>query len=529
MLQPGMIVGGKYRLVERIGEGGMGFVWRAEHAALGRPFAIKFVLSNQSAEAESRFFREAKIAAQIRHRHVVAITDFGTSEEGAPYLVMELLDGESLLDRISRPPAISVPELVELAAGALSGLEAVHAAGIVHRDIKPGNVFLVHEGDDVVAKILDFGTSRVTEGAPTLVGAETITMTGVVVGTPYYMSDEQVRGRKDVDGRSDLYSIGVILYEALTGRLPFEAESLHALMVAIATEEPVPIDQLRPDLPTGLAAVVTRAMARSREDRFQTARELRRALLATVGGASSDVIPRTMVRAAPPADLATAETVVDHSRALPEQPVAPLPEPAANHAPALPLSSTPTISDNFTLHRDPRTRRRWPITVAIGFIVLGGAGVGLALALRDRPGDVPSPLPLPTRPLTPQPALPPTAPPPLSLRAPPPAPVPVAVAPPIAREVEVRLRGVPADGVVRVDGVAAPGPDVRLPRDGQPRRVAVSAPGRLEWSVQHTCDADGEYEVVLAPVPAPRLTPTKRDSAPSRPPPPGTLLGDPGF
>ncbi|MBI2894837.1 MAG: serine/threonine protein kinase [Deltaproteobacteria bacterium] len=530
MVSAGTVLEGKYRLVEPIGQGGMGSVWRAEHVKLALGVAIKFIHAIDEPVAVARFLREARIAAQVRHRHVVSMTDFGSTPDGAPYLVMELLDGENLSVRMAREPRMPVLPLFELVAGALSGLEAVHAAGIVHRDVKPANVFLVREVDGVVPKIVDFGTSRAT--AEARAASETITATGMLVGTPYYMSEEQARGWKDVDARTDLYSMGVILYEALTGRVPFDADTLHELMRQIVTAKPVPLSKHRPDLPAEVVAVVEKAMARDRKARYQTARELRHALLVAMGVASSDWIPPTLVR----------QTPVQPAMAAPEISM-------AATAPVDRLSSAPTVESDRVLvdaSREPLSRPRWPVVAAAVAVVLACGGAGLALALRDR-GPAPSSMAMALAPPVPSPVRPPAiatpALPPLAAVA---RPVPNLPAPaPAEPAVTVRLLGLPADCVVRVDGEVMAGPDLLLPRDDRVRRIEVSAPGRRAWSIEHECATDGEYRIELielAPPPPdplatrqrvtskrPALVPDGGPRPTHRPTVPSKLLGDPGF
>lgn len=517
MLKAGTVLEGKYRLVGPIGQGGMGSVWRAEHVKLGRGVAIKFVHAVSEPTAIARFLREARIAAQVRHRHVVSITDFGSTVDGAPYLAMELLDGETLSARMAREPRIAVLELFEIVAGVLSGLEAVHAAGIVHRDVKPANIVLVQEVDGVVPKVVDFGTSRATAQAQ--MTTETITATGMLVGTPYYMSEEQARGRKDVDGRTDLYSMGVILYEALSGRVPFDADTMHELMRQIVTGKPVPLSTLRPDLPAEAVAVVEKAMARERGSRYQTARELRHALLATMGLVSSESIPPTVVREAPtpPPSSSTAQTAPQIAMAATAQ--------------LDRLSSAPTLESGRVGVENAQQRQahpRWLVAAAAVVVVLACGGAGLALALRDRdpapalsatsiapPSIVPLPRPVDSLPLARPPAVGST----------------MGDSTPPQLEVTIRLHSLPSDGVVHVDGEVATGPDLRLPRDGRLRRIEVTAPGRGTWSVEHSCTADGEYRVDL-PAVASNPAPTRPPRAPVKGPGkvrPGKLLGDPGF
>src|SRR5690606_16234190 len=190
-----------------------------------------------SQQLAERFLEEAKLAAGLRHRHVVDILDFGVTPDGKPFMVMELLEGQSLADRYNDGPAVTDWELLEIVAMTLSGLAAVHDAGILHRDVKPENIFLVQDADGIFPKLLDFGISR-GFGA---VGR--VTRTGVVVGTPQYMSPEQARGKKDLDARSDLFSVGVVLYEGLAGEVPFDSENPGDVLIAVATEDPRPIEE----------------------------------------------------------------------------------------------------------------------------------------------------------------------------------------------------------------------------------------------------------------------------------------------
>src|SRR6478736_9200409 len=224
-LNTGDIIDNKYRIVRLLGEGGMGAVYEGENVRIHRKVAIKVLHSQvaSSQDAVQRFEREAQAAGRIGSEHIVEVLDLGTLPEGDRYMVMEFMDGSSLADRISErgklPPQTTAPIVVQL----LEGLRAAHDAGIIHRDLKPDNVYLLGSrgGKKDFVKILDFGISKFN----TLGGEFSMTRTGAVMGTPYYMSPEQAKGNRDVDHRADLYAVGVILYEAVAGEVPFNAET----------------------------------------------------------------------------------------------------------------------------------------------------------------------------------------------------------------------------------------------------------------------------------------------------------------
>jgi serine/threonine-protein kinase len=264
--QPGQVIGEKYLIEARIGRGGMGAVFRARHRVSQKPVALKWMLRPSSDEhARRRFLREARVAGRIDHPNVVNVYDLGEDGDCA-YLVMELLHGEALRARLERGP-LALIEALELLLPAMRGVAAVHQVGIVHRDLKPDNIFLctAMDGTPREAKVLDFGISAVTTPDPT---DPTLTKDGVLIGTPAYMSPEQLQSRRDVDARSDVYAFGVILYEALSGKLPFEADSYPGLVLAIVNAPPRPLIELRPELPAAIEGVVLRAMAKRPEERF---------------------------------------------------------------------------------------------------------------------------------------------------------------------------------------------------------------------------------------------------------------------
>lgn len=280
VLNPGLIVGEKYRLEAPIGEGGMATIWRAVHVTLDRPVAVKFLqaVGTHAQQMAARFVQEAKICAGIRHRNVVDILDFGVLEDEQPYMVMELLDGQSLADRYVDGPPLTDWDVLEICAMTLSGLAAVHDAGIVHRDVKPENIFLAQDADGTFPKVIDFGVSK------GFASGQRITRTGAVVGTPEYMSPEQARGVKDIGPTSDLWAIGIMLYEGFTGQVPFESENPGDILIQVATQ-PVPsLGDARPDLPDALVELVARATQKDPKQRFPDARTMRDALLGVLQG-----------------------------------------------------------------------------------------------------------------------------------------------------------------------------------------------------------------------------------------------------
>jgi serine/threonine-protein kinase len=246
--------------------------------------AIKLLHSAVAAKASvvQRFEREAQAAGRIGSEHIVEVLDLGTSADGERYMVMEFLEGESLGERLRRKDRLAPGEIAGVLCQLLAGLAAAHGAGIIHRDLKPDNVFLLHSrgGQRDFVKILDFGVSKFTSLEPEL----SMTKTGAVVGTPFYMSPEQARGQ-DVDPRSDLYSVGVVAYQAVTGRVPFQAATFNELVFKIALESPEPADLVVPELDAGFAALITRSMLRDPAARFQTAAEFEAAVAAWAASA----------------------------------------------------------------------------------------------------------------------------------------------------------------------------------------------------------------------------------------------------
>ncbi|HEY4158395.1 MAG TPA: serine/threonine-protein kinase, partial [Polyangiaceae bacterium] len=256
----GQIVAGKYRIERLIGRGGMGEVYEARHLVVGRRFAIKFLQERRALAPDSatRFLLEAQAAGALDSEHITAVLDFDRAQDGAPFLVMEYLSGESLARILAREGRLPVPRALDILLQVGGGLEVAHEARIVHRDLKPDNLFVVRraDGSDLV-KILDFGIAKLLGDGP---DAGT-THSGAVLGTPFYMAPEQARGEKTVDHRVDIYALGVIGYEVLSGQKPHPGDGYNAILAHILTQPVLPLHALRPDLPSGLAAVIERALA----------------------------------------------------------------------------------------------------------------------------------------------------------------------------------------------------------------------------------------------------------------------------
>jgi serine/threonine protein kinase len=265
-VRQGTLISGKYRIERSLAGGGMGNVYLATHLGLGSQVALKMLRRDASdKEVRARFQREGVLAAQLDSDHVVRVTDLGWANPETPYLVMELLEGRDLQDEISERKALPVAEAVDLLLQASAGVAAAHGAGLVHRDLKPANLFLAkRKGRASVVKVLDFGLSKALRHGV----LDSLTHETARFGTPVYMSPEQIRSSKNVDARADQYALAAVLYQCLTGRLPFESEALTQLFVLVATQEPRPPSSIVRGVPSKLDRAVLRGLAKEAEDRF---------------------------------------------------------------------------------------------------------------------------------------------------------------------------------------------------------------------------------------------------------------------
>jgi hypothetical protein len=334
----GQVVADRYHIIKKLGEGGMGAVYLGEHVKMGRKSAIKVMNPSMAndPDAISRFNREASNASRISHPNVCQIYDFGETPEGIIYLAMEFIEGAALTDIIDREGALPPARAVRILKQSADALAAAHDLGIVHRDLKPDNIMIVQGRDGAdIAKVVDFGIAKAVAGDE---AGQKVTKTGLVVGTPEYMSPEQLSGDK-LDGRSDIYSLGLVFYRMLTGVLPFQADSAQETMIKRLTDDPMPLDSARPDIafPPKLQAVLDKALARSPSTRYASANDLGRDAEDAVAGLA---VPGTRV-AEPVTTAATqlmdTEMALRSVKAKAPAATAVAPAPAAKKFPLVPV------------------------------------------------------------------------------------------------------------------------------------------------------------------------------------------------
>ncbi len=456
---------GNYRITKLLGEGGMGAVYLAEHPGIGRKAAVKVLHPDLTRHTDiaTRFFNEARAANAIHHPGIVEVLDFGTLPTGVSYIVMEYLEGDSLAKRLRTGGRMPMATALEYTRQAAAALGAAHDAGIVHRDLKPDNLYVVPDprnpGREMI-KVLDFGIAKLGAG-PTNPGSVK-TRTGTIMGTPVYMSPEQCRGTKEVDHRTDIYALGIILYEMLCGTPPFVSEGHGELIHLHISAPPPPPRSRNPAIPERLEATVLRALAKDPAQRFQTMDELSRELAG--GGATSATPPTPRV---PAADAGISATM-----------------PAASHTT---LSASASIIERELTAT--RGRRRGPLVVAALAVAAVGGYVVFSRAHRE-----PEPA---AQPVVARPA------------APAPAPVPP-VAPPVAKAIStivVKLTSDPAGArVVRErDGALVGFTPLKetWPSSSGSEKLRLDKDGYRSESLIVPLDLGVELAFPLRPVPAP--------------------------
>jgi serine/threonine-protein kinase len=452
---------GNYRVTAQLGEGGMGIVYLAEHPAIGRKAAIKVLHPRLAADPQvvSRFFHEARASNAIRHPNIVEAYDYGTRPDGAPYIIMEYLEGESLSARLERVGRLPLRTALDFAFQAAGALAAAHDKAIVHRDLKPDNLFITPDprvpgGEQL--KILDFGIAKLAASVENQISHKT--RTGALMGTPLYMSPEQCLGVKEVDHRTDIYSLGCILHQLLCGEPPFVSEGFGALVNMHINEPPPRASKLRADVPAAVERVILRMLAKKAEDRFPTMLAVQQAI-------------------------------------APELARAPQPRPS-EMGPALAPGTAPrSVLDATTLSAaasapsgtepGPASRRRG-VRVGVAAAVLLAAGGAAVLALRARapsPPVVAAPAPVAL------PATPPAAPPPAAA-PPPPAPA----------MIEAQLDSTPRGALVSVDGVVI----------GTTPMTWRTPPSQRPTTLTFALDGYKPEVIPALPSPSLRLAPTLR-------------------
>ena len=434
-IEIGTVLNRRYRLERFIGKGGMGAVYEAEDINIGRRFAVKHLhadfLADTSEEkraareaALKRFHREARFGASIRNDNICSVLDFGQAEDGSPFLVMELLEGATLAEILKRHKRLPPSRITDILSQTLSALQAAHEAHIVHRDLKPDNIFVTTVGDRTdFVKLLDFGISKIIDQAT----KSRLTQPGTALGTPHYMAPEQARGERNIDHRTDIWAVGIILYEALTGKKPFDGENLVSVLYQICSEEFEAPRSIDLSISDSFQRVILKALQKDVRNRYGSATEMREALFAALGESHAgraewvvspealsptlpSLVPFPMENSNPPP--ARAEKP---QSSIPAQQTLPI-KPAASRAtvPKAPASAIVT----------PKPRQlstAWRLIVAA--LLLTSVGLAIAGIFATHRADSVSQTPVPSPTTSPQEA---AAPPPLPLTALPPVPVPTA-------------------------------------------------------------------------------------------------------
>ncbi len=498
----GTVVADRYRVLSKLGEGGMGVVYLAEHIIIEKKVALKILSEDFARKADlvQRFMQEAKAASKIGHENIVDITDFGETPSGSVFFTMEYLEGSDLAGHIRKGGPIAFPRTRHVVTQICRALGAAHAKGIIHRDMKPENVFLIErEGEADFVKILDFGIAKMN----TMEEGARLTRTGMIFGTPEYMSPEQAKGDRP-DHRVDIYAVGCILYEMLTGDVPFHADTFMGVLTKHMFEAPMPLNQRAPqaNIPADVEAVVMKALAKDRDQRFQTMKEMSVALAACGGYSAEEGWGNE------PSQVITRDDASVRLRMSSHMATAGAPGTAQTIAPAAPA---------------PQGRRNLWLGAAVAAVVLVGGGAAAIAMLRPKQVDpVVKQLPMPVTPATPKVAEPvkPSEP------AAPPAPTQFTMTFNSHPEGAEIFRGAEQVGVTPSKVVfAASAP-------GKPVPVVVKKKGYRDYAIDVAADKDRVFEFDLVAVKAShpsRPTALPRPPRPDKPatPPPASPPSSP--
>ncbi len=439
----GMVLQDKYEIVGKLGEGGMGAVYEGMHVLIKRRVAIKCLHAQFATNPEivARFRREALAATSIGHQNIIEVTDMGQFPDGTLFIVLEFLKGRDWSDDIDNHGAQPLGKVVQIMLQVCDALDAAHALGIVHRDMKPENIFLIERGgNEDFVKVLDFGISKVKDTGP----GSGMTQTGTTLGTPYYMSPEQAQGRKDVDNRADIYSLGVILFQALTGQYPFDDESYPMLVLKICTEPPPSLRTYRPDIPEAIETLVNRMLSKDREDRHASCAEVK-----------ADLLPFAQVEDAPVVVSDAPSTASMKSSMLEAAKASAVAAPDASQQAA----HTPYPSGPFEVP----TTSKLPLILVAGLLVVAGGGLAVAFATGafSNTADPVVATETGTDPETGTGTAMETT----TMEAP-------------VETVRIQISTVPPNAILFLDGDRMPNPfDGALPRQREPRRLEARAEG----------------------------------------------------
>ncbi|MCB9667466.1 MAG: serine/threonine protein kinase [Myxococcales bacterium] len=528
MLPPdrtGMVLQDRYRIVRKLGEGGMGEVYEVHHEKIGKRLAIKCLHPQFSRDpkAVERFTREAHTATKVRNDHIVEVFDVGVLPDGCPYMLMEYLEGRELADVIEFEGPLAIGRVVRIVEQVCEALTAIHAQNVVHRDLKPQNILLIaRKGNPDFVKILDFGVSKVGEAADNLLGS--LTRTGALIGTPHYMAPEQSKGLRNTDHRADIYALGVIMYLALIGRVPFDGETLPDLIMNIMTQAPTPPTELRADIPRAFNDIVMKAFRKDPAERFNSAEELARAIApfrnlehqpteadfsAAAFSTLRPIVPRTSDRPISEAneDFESISFIRAAPGGAPAPFVARLETPRAWVLGALGLAGL--IAGGAYIVFGNQTNR-------FDAAMTSSAAETQALQMPARPAR--NDIPIPSAPALAQ----------SSMEHPPEATSPLA-APSAAverasseskREVRVHISARPAQATITIDGKEYPNPlDTHRVRSLEPVAIDVRQPGYLSQRRIVIFDIDRNLVFDLKPVPS-RIRASPRAPAKVAPSPP---------